>query len=57
MNWTFHDNYKTEAEARSYGDQIIKLNFSKGAKVVKNNKDKKRPFELYVRPFSEKQNG
>lgn len=54
MTWTYHDDFRTEEEARSYGDKIIRLGFSKGAKVKANKKKKRRPFELYIHVSAEK---
>lgn len=54
MTWVFHDSYKTQKEAKAHGVTIIKCGLSKGAKVKSNKKNKKRPFELYIVPFSEK---
>jgi hypothetical protein len=54
MNWILHDNYKTQKEAKAYGTKIINLKLSKGAKIKENKKNKKRPFELYIVPFTER---
>jgi hypothetical protein len=56
MNWHLHDSYSTEAEAKSDGRIIVKIGLSKGVKIQENKKDKKRPFELYIRSFTEKPN-
>lgn len=54
MNWILHDTYKTEKEARRDGQTIVKVGLSKGVKIQPNKKNKKRPFELYVRTLWEK---
>ena len=54
MNWVFHDSFLTAQKAKSYGNKIIKLGLSKGAKIKKNKKRKKRSFDLYIVPFMEK---
>lgn len=57
MNWILHDTYKTEKAAKRDGTTIVKVGLSKGVKIKPNKKNKNRPFELYVRAFSEKTNG
>lgn len=54
MNWILHDTYRNKAEAKSDGATIVKVGLSKGVKIIENNKDKKRPFELYIRASVEK---
>lgn len=54
VNWTFHDSYKNKAEAESDGATIVKVGLSKGVKIQENKKNKKRPFELYIRTNGDK---
>lgn len=54
MNWLLHDTYKTEKEAKRDGHTIVKVGLSKGVKIKPNKKNKKRPFELYIRASTEK---
>ena len=54
MNWTLHDTYKTQAEAESDGEIIVKVGLSKGVRIKPNKANKKRPFELYIRTNEEK---
>ena len=49
MNWILHDSYKSKAEAQSDGQTIVKIGLSRGVKIQENKKNKKRPFELYIR--------
>ena len=55
MNWTLHDTYKTRQEAELDGNTIVNVGLSKGVKIKTNPKNKKRPFELYIR-MTEKPN-
>jgi hypothetical protein len=54
LNWVLHDTYKTEKAAKRDGQTIIKVGLSKGVKIKPNKRNKKRPFELYIRAFLEK---
>jgi len=54
VNWHLHDTYRTQAEAESDGVTIVKVGLSKGVKIKPNKKNKKRPFELYIRTNVEK---
>lgn len=49
MNWILHDTYKTEEEAEGIGAAIVEVGLSKGVKIKPNKKNKRRPFELYIR--------
>ena len=54
INWILHDTYKTQKEAERDGKTIVKVGLSKGVRIRPNKKNKKRPFELYIRTLWEK---
>lgn len=54
MVWVLHDKYKTENGAKKAGENIVKLGFAKGVKVVRQ-KGKGKLFALYILPIKERE--
>ena len=48
MDWTYHDEYKSEKKAMEVGKSLIKLKLAKGARVKKHVK-KARTYILFIR--------